>query len=114
MNHIHVERREDAGELVDALAGAERIALDCEAAGFHRYSDRLCLVQITIDGETWTIDPLAFDPTDLLRDALESADLPIVMHGADFDLRLLSRDLGIRVCGLQDTQIYAALLGEEG
>ena len=114
MSHIHVERREDAGELADALAGAERIALDCEAAGFHRYSDRLCLVQVTIDGATWTIDPLAFDPTDLLRDALESADLPIVMHGADFDLRLLSRDLGIRVSGLQDTQIYAALLGEEG
>ena len=114
MNHIHVERREDAGELADALADAERIALDCEAAGFHRYSDRLCLVQITIDGATWTIDPLAFDLTELLRDALESADLPIVMHGADFDLRLLSRDLGIRVRGLQDTQIYAALLGEEG
>tara|TARA_Y100001934_G_scaffold20539_1_gene23455 strand:+ start:4000 stop:5148 length:1149 start_codon:yes stop_codon:yes gene_type:complete len=114
MSHIHVERRKDAGELADALAGAERIALDCEAAGFHRYSDRLCLVQVTIDGATWTIDPLAFDPTDLLRDALESADLPIVMHGADFDLRLLSRDLGIRVSGLQDTQIYAALLGEEG
>ena len=105
MSHIHVERREDAGELADALADAERIALDCEAAGFHRYSDRLCLVQITIDGATWTIDPLAFDLTELLRDALESADLPIVMHGADFDLRLLSRDLGIRVRGLQDTQI---------
>jgi hypothetical protein len=29
MSHIHVERREDAGELADALAGAKRIALDC-------------------------------------------------------------------------------------
>ena len=114
MSHIHVERREDAGELADALAGAKRIALDCEAAGFHRYSDRLCLVQVTIDASTWTIDPFAFDLTELLQEALESADLPIVMHGADFDLRLLSRDLGIRVRGLQDTQIYAALLGEDG
>jgi len=40
--------------------------------------------------------------------------VPVVMHGADFDLRLLSRDLGIRVHGLVDTQISAALLGEEG
>ena len=32
------------------------------------------------------------------------------MHGADYDLRLLDRDLGIRVTGLFDTQIAAALL----
>ncbi len=34
------------------------------------------------------------------------------MHGADFDLRLLDRDLGIRLGGLFDTQVAAALLGE--
>jgi ribonuclease D len=33
------------------------------------------------------------------------------MHGADFDLRLLDRDLGIRLAGLFDTQIAASLLG---
>ena len=114
MSYIHVEHVEDADALVDALGRADRIALDCEAAGFHRYSDRLCLAQVTAMGTTWTIDPLTFDPTDLLREPLERADLPVVMHGADFDLRLLSRDLGIRIRGLVDTQVYAALLGEEG
>jgi ribonuclease D len=114
MSHIHVEHPGDADALVDALGRADRIALDCEAAGFHRYSDRLCLAQVTALGSTWTIDPLAFDATDLLREPLEREDLPIVMHGADFDLRLLSRDLGIRIRGLVDTQVYAALLGEEG
>ena len=29
------------------LRREKRLALDCEAAGFHRYSDRLCLVQIS-------------------------------------------------------------------
>lgn len=114
MSHIHVERPSDADALVDALSRAGRFALDCEAAGFHRYSDRLCLVQVTAMGSTWTIDPLAFDPTELLQEPLERADLPVVMHGADFDLRLLSRDLGIRIRGLRDTQVYASLLGEEG
>lgn len=114
MSHIHVESLEGADALVDALGRADRIALDCEAAGFHRYSDRLCLAQVTALGSTWTIDPLAFDATDLLREPLEREDLPVVMHGSDFDLRLLSRDLGIRIRGLVDTQIYAALLGEEG
>lgn len=114
MSHIHVERIDDAGPLADALERAERIALDCEAAGFHRYSDRLCLVQVTALGTTWTVDPLAFDVTGLLKGPLERPDLPVVMHGADFDLRLLSRDLGIRMRGLVDTQVYAALLGEDG
>jgi ribonuclease D len=34
------------------------------------------------------------------------------MHGADYDLRLLDRDLGVKLRGLFDTQVAAALLGE--
>ena len=33
------------------------------------------------------------------------------MHGADYDIRLLHRDLGIRLQGLFDTQTAASLLG---
>ncbi len=113
MSHIHVRSAAEAGELESALASAPRFALDCEAAGFHRYSDRLCLVQVTVGSRTWVVDPLAFDVTELLREPVERSGTGVVMHGADFDLRLLSRDLGIRLHGLVDTQIQAALLGEE-
>ena len=61
MSHIHVERIVDATGLESDLAEAERVALDCEAAGFHRYSDRLCLVQITVGDRTYVLDPLAFE-----------------------------------------------------
>jgi len=114
MSHIHIVSLAETEGLERDLESADRIALDCEAAGFHRYSDRLCLLQITISERTYVVDPLAFDPSDLLRPALEREDIPIVMHGADFDLRLLSRDLGIRLRGLVDTQISAALIGVEG
>lgn len=113
MSHIYVESADFADRLAEDLARAERIALDCEAAGFHRYSDRLCLIQLTVFDRTYVIDPLGFDATDLLRGPLEDPGLETVMHGADFDLRLLSRDLGIRLQGLSDTQILAALAGEE-
>lgn len=113
MSHFHVASFEDAAVLRDDLASVPRLALDCEAAGFHRYSDRLCLLQLTTARGTYVIDPLGFDPSDLLRGPLENPDLEIVMHGADFDLRLLSRDLGIELRGLFDTQIAAQLLGEE-
>jgi ribonuclease D len=113
MSHIHVEGASDAAGLRADLAGARRFALDCEAAGFHRYSDRLCLVQVTVGERTYVVDPLAFDAADLLRGPIEDPEIQVLMHGADFDLRLLKRDLGIRLKGLIDTQIAASLLGEE-
>lgn len=113
MSHIYVESAEYSDRLAEDLSRADRIALDCEAAGFHRYSDRLCLLQVTVGERTYIVDPLGFDPTGLLRGPLEDPAVEIVMHGADFDLRLLSRDLGIRLRGLADTQVYASLIGEE-
>ncbi len=94
------------------LRSQSRIALDCEAAGFHRYTDKLCLVQLSTLEETFLFDPLAANPADILRPVLEDPEIQVVMHGADFDLRLLHRDLDIRVRGLFDTQAAATLLGE--
>jgi ribonuclease D len=113
MSHIHVQSARQAESLVAELARTRRLALDCEAAGFHRYSDRLCLLQLSTERDTWVIDPLAFDPSELLRRPLQDPAVTVVMHGADFDLRLLRRDMGIHLHGLFDTQIAAQLLGEE-
>ena len=111
MSHIHIRSEAESEGLARDLASCERFALDCEAAGFHRYSDRLCLVQVTVGDQTYIVDPLAFDASELLREPIEDPDRRVVMHGSDFDLRLLSRDLGIRLRSLVDTQIQASLLG---
>ncbi|MGD2070062.1 MAG: HRDC domain-containing protein [Gemmatimonadota bacterium] len=101
-----------ATRLADRLRSEESIALDCEAAGFHRYSDRLCLVQLSIPEGDYILDPLAYDVGPVLRELLEDPNVEVLMHGADFDIRLLDRDLDIHVRGLFDTQAAAALLGE--
>lgn len=97
-----------------SVAGVTRLALDCEAAGFHRYSDRVCLIQLSLERETFLFDTLAVDPSPVLAPVLESPEVEVVMHGADFDVRMLDRDLGIRLRGLFDTQIAGALLGVDG
>ncbi|HKJ01887.1 MAG TPA: HRDC domain-containing protein [Longimicrobiales bacterium] len=112
MPYVHITDEVQATGLRDDLHRSRRFALDCEAAGFHRYSDRLCLLQVTTDAATYIVDPLAFDVTDLFRGPLEDPDVEIVMHGADYDLRLLDRDVGIRMQGLFDTQVAASILGE--
>ena len=107
MTLIHVQSLQNSEVLRADLSSARHVGLDCEAAGFHRYSDRLCLLQLTTERNTYVIDPLGFDPSDLIRNALENPEVSVIMHSADFDLRLLRRDLGIYVTALFDTQIAA-------
>ena len=108
----YVDRVEQARGVERALRRAREVALDCEAAGFHRYSDRLCLVQLSTPARTFVLDPLAIDLTPHLKPFLEDPRRRTIMHGAAYDLRLLARDLGIRIANLADTQVAASLLGE--
>ncbi|MEX2465450.1 MAG: HRDC domain-containing protein [Gemmatimonadota bacterium] len=114
MTYTHVDTPSAAGDLKKVLTSASRIALDCEAAGFHRYDNRLCLVQVTVGEDTYVVDPLAIDIAALFANVLEREDVPVVMHGSDFDLRLLGGQFGLRLHGLFDTQIAASLLGVDG
>ena len=107
-----VDRVEQARGVERALRRARDVALDCEAAGFHRYSDRLCLVQLSTARRTFVLDPLAIDLGPHLKPLLEDPERRIIMHGAAYDLRLLARDLGIRIASLADTQVAASLVGE--
>lgn len=95
-----------------AAGSAGELAVDCEAAGYHRYSDRLCLVQLTTGGTTFVLDPRAVDLGPVLRPLLRDPERRVIMHGADYDLRLLRRDLNATVTNLFDTQVAAALTGE--
>jgi len=112
-------------EWIDTAAGVRtaaglcaangRLALDTEADSMHSYFHKVCLIQVTADGRHMVIDPLALAPADLdpLWGVVGDPALPVLMHGADYDLRVLDRDYGARIRGLQDTQIMALLLGEE-
>jgi ribonuclease D len=111
MSYRLIQEDSALAEVAGQLSGQSRIALDCEAAGFHRYTDRLCLVQLSTSDQTFLFDPLTADPSSTLRPPLENPETLVLMHGADYDLRLLDRDLGIRVRGLFDTQVAASLLG---
>ncbi|MCH2463186.1 MAG: HRDC domain-containing protein [Gemmatimonadetes bacterium] len=102
----------DLRELGEGLTGESRMAVDLEAAGFHRYSDRVCLLQVTSGNQNFIVDTLAVDPSDVLRGPLESPTVTVLLHGGDYDLRLLDRDLDLHPVTLFDTQTAAALLGE--
>lgn len=98
--------------LTAQLAGASRLAMDTEAASFHRYVDRVYLIQISTDVETVLIDPLAVDDLTPLGERLGDPSIEVVFHDADYDLRILDRDYGFTARRLFDTRIAAQLAGE--
>ena len=98
--------------LVERLAGARRVALDTEAASFHRYVDRLYLLQASTDDETALIDPLEVDDLAPIGQLLADSNLEVIFHDADYDLRILNRDYGFVARRVWDTKIAAQLCGE--
>ncbi|NIP78934.1 MAG: ribonuclease D, partial [Gemmatimonadetes bacterium] len=107
-----IETIPDLEHLADRLAGEPLIAADTEAAGYHRYLDRLCLVQLSTRDETWLVDTLALGSLNPIAELFADPAIEILFHDADFDLRLLDRDFGVYVRGLFDTKIAARFVGE--
>lgn len=108
----YVDTAEGLAAASREVRDAKLFAADTEAAGYHRYSDEICLIQLSTRQKTWVVDPLALDDIEPLREPLATPDVEVVFHDADFDLRLLHRDYGFTVGGLFDTKIAAELLGE--
>jgi ribonuclease D len=105
-------------DTTEGLAGAVReagpgpVAVDLEADSFHHFREKVCLVQLAFSGRNLLVDPLAGVSLEPLRPMLRDAGTRKVMHGADYDLRLLGRDHGLAVSGVFDTMIAARLTGE--
>ena len=94
--------------------GAPLLAVDTEAASFHRFTDRVYLLQVSSRDETAVVDPLAVESLAPLAEALADPEVEIVFHDADYDLRLLDREYGYRATRIFDTRIAAQLLNEPG
>jgi ribonuclease D len=101
-----------AGQLASLLPQIEnvdRVAIDTEADSLHCYREKLCLLQISLPGRDYIVDPLADVDLAPLCAALEPKE--VVLHGADYDLRMLRRGLNFAARRIFDTVIAARLLG---
>ncbi|MGH7553811.1 MAG: ribonuclease D [Longimicrobiales bacterium] len=96
----------------ESLTGAPLVAVDTEAAGYHRYHDRVCLLQLSTRARTYVVDALSLRDLTPLEQIFEDPRTEIVLHDAEYDLRLLARDHSIQVVRLFDTKIAAQFIGE--
>ncbi|MDQ3280489.1 MAG: ribonuclease D [Acidobacteriota bacterium] len=109
-----IDTQEPFEEAMQRLAKEPQIAVDTEADSLHSYFDKTCLVQISIPDEDLIIDPLARVNLDSFGKLLADSSITKVLHGGDYDVRIMNRDFGFTVTNLIDTSICAQLLGYEG
>jgi len=107
----YLDSSDTVGRFLEGIRDARLLALDTEGASFHRYIDRIYLLQLSTRDAHAIIDPLPIEPPAALGTLLEDRDVEVVFHDADYDLRLLHQDYGWQVRNIFDTRIAAQLLG---
>jgi ribonuclease D len=99
-------------QLAERLADCKVLALDTESDGLHHHVAKLCLLQLAPDvGEAVLVDPLALRDLTPLRPVLGDPAVVKILHGADYDVLTLKRDLGFPLANLFDTMLAARFLG---
>lgn len=101
-------------QLIPRLAATGLVAADTEAASFHKYLDRVYLLQLSSRTETVVVDPLAVRDLSGFGAMLADPAVEVVFHDADYDLRLLHQEFGFQARHLFDTRVAAQLLDEPG
>ncbi len=109
-----IDRAEDFAVLLDEVAGANRVAIDTEAASFHRYHDRIYLIQLSTPQQTVVVDPLGVGDLAPIGAILADPGIEKIFHDADYDLRLFHKEFGFTSRNLFDTRVAAQLIGEPG
>ena len=108
---LYLDTVDTVDQFLANLSPVRAIALDTEGASFHRFVDRIYLLQLSTDRHEAVIDPLPIGKPSRLGALIEDPQVEIVLHDADYDLRLLHQDYGWQVKNLFDTRVAAQLLG---
>jgi len=105
---------ENDAELKKSVAKLQQepaIGVDLEADSMFHYQEKVCLLQISTPAQNIIIDPLSVQDLSPLAPVFADTRIRKVFHGADYDIRSLYRDFGIKVHSLFDTQVAARFLG---
>src|SRR5581483_7572561 len=104
---IWIETQDPFDAAMKRVAAQPIVAVDTEADSLQSYFDKVCLIQISIPGEDLVIDPLRKLDLSAFGAVLADGSITKILHGADYDLRILNRDFGFTISNVIDTMICA-------
>jgi ribonuclease D len=108
---LYLDKQSEVERFLNEISDVRELALDTEGASFHRFLDRIYLLQISTRERNAIVDPLPLGSLPKLGEILQDKTIEVVFHDADYDLRLLHQDYGWHVTNIFDTRVAAQLLG---
>jgi len=111
--YILVDSHEAWYACLERMRPEPRVALDIEANSLYAYRERVCLIQASIPGADFIIDPLADFRLDGLGELLADPAVEKVFHASEYDLILLRREFDWQVNNLFDTMWAARVMGHK-
>jgi len=111
INPILVDTPDELARTVARLQAEPAVAVDTESNSFYVYHEQVCLIQFSIPGQDFLVDPLALSDLSPLGPIFADPAIEKVFHAAEYDVMCLKRDFGFRFTNLFDTMIAARILG---
>lgn len=108
----YIDQPKDLSRVCEALRHAPFLCVDTEFMREKTYYPKLCLLQIASGDAVFCIDPLTIDDLAPILDLLYRPEVLKVLHAAKQDLEIFYHLRGAVPAPIYDTQIAAALLGQ--
>jgi len=108
-----ITKQADLGRVVQELRTQPIVAVDTESNSLFAYREQVCLIQFSIPGSDYLVDPLALDNIVALGKIFSDPKIEKVFHAAEYDLLTLQRDFGFRFKNIFDTMAAARILGRK-
>jgi len=113
LHYSLISTPESFQKTLDSLIPAPRLAIDIEADSLYHYFEKVCLIQISTDADTYILDPLAIENIGDLALVMANDAAEKVFHAAGYDVYCLRRDYGFSFSNIFDTHCAGQLLGYE-
>jgi ribonuclease D len=106
-----VQRNSDWQQCLTELQRYDRLAIDLEANSLYAYQEQVCLIQISIPGQDYILDPLVGLDLEPFGAMLQDPAIEKIFHAAEYDIILMKQDFGWQMVNLFDTMWAARILG---
>ena len=107
---ILIENQESLKEMSDRLTIEPLLAVDTESNSLFAYQEQVCLIQFSIPGLDYLVDPLAVRDLSSLAPLFSNPKIEKVLHGAEYDVTCLARDFNFKIDNLFDTRVASRTL----
>jgi ribonuclease D len=103
---------EDALEdMLYRLLAMPAVSVDTESNSLYAYTERVCLLQFSVPGQDYLVDPMAVDDLSILGSLFADPEVQKIFHAAEYDVMALRRDYGYEFVNLFDTMIASRIVG---